>query len=91
MSDEFPSHSCADAFLFHGEVDEGEDRFLAFSLVSGRDHTMCEFLIRCVRESRALWTVMRVGLLIVAPGSDGERSGCSRRRGTHRTWFDLVP
>jgi hypothetical protein len=43
MSDGFPSGFCADAILSHGEADEGEDRFLASSLVSGRGHMMCEF------------------------------------------------
>jgi hypothetical protein len=42
MSDEFPSHSCADAILSHGEVVGGAGRFLVFPQGSGRDHTMCE-------------------------------------------------
>jgi hypothetical protein len=71
MSHGFPSHSCADAILFHGEVVEVGDRFPASVLVSCRGHKPGEDRIRCAWESRALWTMMRVGQSIVVPGSDG--------------------
>jgi hypothetical protein len=75
MSDAFPSRSCADAILFHGEVVEAAGRCLVFLLVSCRGHTMCEFLTQCARGSRALWAEMKAGQSIVVPGPDGERSG----------------
>ena len=75
MSDGFPSSSCADAILSHGEADEDEDRSLPVRLVSGRGHKTDEGRTRWSRETRALWTVMRVGLWIVVPGPDGERLG----------------
>lgn len=75
MSDEFPSGSCADATLSHDGVVEAADRFQAFFLVFGRDHTMCEFLTRMILEPGVLWRVMRTALSMVVPGSDEERSG----------------
>ncbi len=80
MSDGFPSRSCADAILSRDEVDEDEDRSLPVSLVSGRGHKTGEVLTRLTQESRALWTVMRVGQSMVVPEPDGGRSGCNRRR-----------
>ena len=73
MSDGFPSHSCADAILSHGEVDEDEDRPPPVRLVSGRGRRTGEVRTRCVRGSRALWTVMREGRSIVVPRPEGER------------------
>jgi hypothetical protein len=75
MSDGFPSRSCVDAILSHGEVGADADRFPASVLVFGRGHKTVEVRTRCVRESRALWTVMRVGQSIVVPGPDGGRPG----------------
>jgi hypothetical protein len=75
MSHGFPSHSCADEILSHGEVVEVGDRFPAFVLVSCRDHKPGGDRIRCARESKALWRAMRVGRSIVVPGSDGGRLG----------------
>jgi len=75
MSDGFPSRSCADVILSHGEVVEDAGRFPASVLVSCRGHRMCEARTRCDWESRALWRMMRVGQSIVVPGPDGERSG----------------
>ncbi len=80
MSDGFPSGSCADAILFHGEVVEAAGRFPGFPLVSGKGHTMCECRTRLPRELKVLWTMMRVGRSIVVPEPDGGRSGCNRRR-----------
>ena len=73
MSDGFPSRSCEDAILSHGEVVEAAGHSLVSLLVSGRGHKMCEFLTRCARESRALWTVMREGRSTVVPRPEGER------------------
>ena len=73
MSDGFPSDSCADVILSRGEAVEAAGRSLVFLLVSGRGHKMCEFLTRCARESRALWTVMREGRSIVVLRPEGER------------------
>jgi len=75
MSDGSPSHSYAGGILFYGEVAEGAGRFLISPLVSGKGHTMCEFLTRLPREPRAVWTVMRVGRLIAVPRPVGERTG----------------
>ena len=74
MSDGFPSRSCVDAILSHGEVGADADRFPPVRLVSGRGRRTGEFRTRCARGSRALWTVMRVGLSIVVPGPDGGRA-----------------
>ena len=75
MSDGFPSGSCADVILSRGGAVEAAGRFPACSLVSGKGHTMCEFLTRCAQESRALWITKRKGLSMVVLGLDGERSG----------------
>lgn len=75
MSDGFPSLSCADAILSRDEVDEDEDRSLPVSLPFGRGHKTGEVRTRCVRESRALWTMRMVGQSIVVPGSDGGKPG----------------
>ena len=80
MSDGFPSRSCADAILSHGEVDEVAGRFPASVLVFCRGRKTDEFRTRLPQEPGALWTMMRVGQSIVVPGLDGERPGCSRRR-----------
>ena len=79
MSDGFPSRSCADAILSHGEVGEDEDRSPPVRLVSGRGHKTGEVRTRSPRETRALWIVMRVGQSIVVPVPHGRRRGCSRR------------
>lgn len=73
MSDGFLSGSCADAILSHGGVVEAAGRSLASLLVSGRGHKTGEVGTRCDRELRALWTMMRAGLSIVVPVSDGGR------------------
>ena len=75
MSDGFPSHSCADAILSRGEVDEVADRFPASFLVFGRGHKRVEVRTRCAQESRVLWIVMREEQSIVVPEPDEERSG----------------
>jgi hypothetical protein len=75
MSDGFPSRSCADAILSHGEVDEDEDRSPPVRLVFCRGHRTGEVQTRLTQESRVLWTVRRVELWIVVPGPDGERPG----------------
>jgi hypothetical protein len=75
MSDGFPSRSCADAFLFQGEVVGAAGRFPAFPLVSGKGYTMCELPTRRAQESRVLWTMMRAGQSIVVLGPDREGSG----------------
>jgi hypothetical protein len=75
MSDGSPSHSYAGGILFYGEVAEGAGRFLISPLVSGKGHTMCEFLTRWPPKLRPLWTVRRVGRSIVEPRHHGERSG----------------
>ena len=75
MSDEFPSLSCADAILSHGEVDEDAGRFPASFLVFGRGYKRGEVRTQLTQEPRALWTVRRVGQSIVVPGSDGGRPG----------------
>lgn len=75
MSDGFPSGSCADVILSRGEAVEAAGRSPACSPVSGKGHTMCEFLTRCAQELRALWTTMKVGRSIVVLEPDGERSG----------------
>ncbi len=75
MSDGFPSGSCVDVILSHGEAVEAAGLFPASPLVPGKGHTMCEFRTRCAQESRALWIAKRVGLSMVVPGPDGERSG----------------
>lgn len=80
MSDGFPSRSCADAILSHGEVVEAAGRSLVSLLVSGRGHKKGEVRTRLSRYPMALWTVMRVGQSTVVPGPDGGRPGCSRRR-----------
>ena len=74
MSDGFPSRSCADASLFHGEVDVDADRFPASVPVFGRGRKMDEVRTRLTQESRALWTVTRVGRSIVVLEQDRERS-----------------
>lgn len=75
MSDGFPSGSCADVILSRGEVVEAVGHFLVWPLVSGKDHTMCEFRTRLSRGLRVLWTVMKEGWSIVGLRPDGERSG----------------
>jgi hypothetical protein len=75
MSDGFPSGSCANVILSHGETVEAADHFLASSLVPDKDHTMCEVRTRSPREPRASWTVMRAERSIVGPESEEERSG----------------
>ena len=75
LSGEFPSRSCADAFLFHGEVVEVAGRFPVFFLVFGKDRKMGEVQTRCAQELRVLWIVMREGQSIVALRPDEERSG----------------
>ena len=77
MSDGFPSHSCADAILSHGEVVEAADRFPASPLVFCRGHRTDEVRTRSTQEPRALWTVMRAAQSIVVPGPDRARPGCS--------------
>ena len=74
MSDGFPSGSCADAILSHGEVVEVGGRFPASVLVSCRGRTMCEFRTRLPRELKVLWTMMREGQSIVVLRPDEERS-----------------
>jgi hypothetical protein len=73
MSDGFPSHSCADAILSHGEVGEAGDCFPASVPVSCRGHRMGEVLIRMTLEPKALWIGTRVGQSTVVPGPDGGR------------------
>jgi hypothetical protein len=80
MSDGFPSRSCAAAILSHGEVVEAAGHSLTSLLVSGRGHKTGEVRTRCDRELKALWTMMRAGLSIVVPGSDGGRLGRPRER-----------
>ena len=80
MSDGFPSRSCVDAILSHGEVGADADRFPASVLVFGRGRRMGEVQTRLTREPRTLWTMMMVGLSMVVPGFDGERPECSRWR-----------
>jgi hypothetical protein len=80
MSDGFPSRSCVDAILSHGEVGADADRFPASVLVFGRGRKTNEVRTRLTHEPKALWTMMRVGLWIVVQGSDRGRPGCSRRR-----------
>lgn len=75
MSDGFPSGSCADAILSHGEVVEVGGRFPASVLVSCRGRRTVEVRTRCAQESRVLWIAKRVGLSRVVLGPDGERSG----------------
>lgn len=75
MSDGFPSHSCAEAILSHGEVDEVEDRFPVASQVFCRGRRTVEVQTHLIQESRVLWTMMRVGQSTVVPGRDGGRSG----------------
>jgi len=77
MSDGFPSRSCVDAILSHGEVGADGDRFPVSVLVFGRGRKTDEVRTRLTQEPRALWTVMRVGLWIVVPGLDGGRPGWS--------------
>ena len=74
MSDGFPSRSCADAILFHGEVVEVAGHFLVWPLVFGRGHKTGEVRIRCDLELRVLWIVMREGQSIVVLRPDEERS-----------------
>ena len=75
MSDGFPSRSCADVILSHGEVVEAAGRFLASALLFCRDRKTDEVRILCDRELRALWTVMRAGRSIVVPEPDERRLG----------------
>jgi hypothetical protein len=75
MSDGFPSRSCVDAILSHGEVGADADRFPASVLVFGRGHKTVEVRTRLTQKPRALWTMMRVGLWIVVPGPDEGRPG----------------
>jgi hypothetical protein len=75
VSDGFPSRSCADAISSRDEIDEDEGRFLPVRLASCRDRKNCEVRTRLIRELRALWTVRKVELWIVVPGSDEKRSG----------------
>ena len=74
MSDGFPSRSCADAILFHGAVGADADRFPASVPVFGRGRKTAEVRTRLTQESRALWTVTRVGRLIVVLEQDRGRS-----------------
>jgi hypothetical protein len=80
MSDGFPSGSCVDVILSHGEVVEAGGRFPASPLVSGKGRKTGGVRTRLPRELKVLWTMMRVAQLIVVPGSEGGRSGCSRWR-----------
>lgn len=75
MSDGFPSHSCADAILSHGEVVEVVGRFPASVLVSCRGHRMGEVLIRMTLEPKVLWIGTMVGQSIVVLEPDGGRPG----------------
>ena len=75
MSDGFPSRSCADVILSHGEVVEAAGRFLASALLFCRGHKTVEVQTHLTQEPRALWTMMRVGQSIVVLGADGERPG----------------
>jgi len=75
MSDGFPSLSCADVILSHGEVVEVGGRFPAFVLVSCKGRRTGEVRTRLTQEPRALWTMTRVGQSNVVPGLDGGRSG----------------
>jgi hypothetical protein len=61
MSDGFPSHSCADAILSHGEVVEVAGRFPASVPVSCRGHRMGEVLIRMTLAPKVLWIGTRAG------------------------------
>lgn len=74
MSDGFLSGSCAGAILFHREVDADADRFLASVPVFGRVRKTGEVRTRLTQELRVLWTMTRVGQLIVVQGQDRERS-----------------
>ena len=80
MSDGFPSGSCADAILFHGEAVEAAGRFPASVPVFCRGRKMVGVLTHLSLGLRVLWRAMRAGRSIVVPGSDGERPGCSRWR-----------
>jgi hypothetical protein len=77
MSDGFPSRSCADVILSHGEVEATRCHSLPVYLVFCRGHKMDEVRTRLTQEPRALWTVMRAGQSIVVPGPDRARPGCS--------------
>ena len=74
MSDGFPSRASADAILSRGEVDEVGGRFPASDPAFYRGRTTVEVRARLTQESRALWTVTRVGQLIVVLGQDMGRS-----------------
>jgi hypothetical protein len=75
MSDGFPSHSCADAILSHGEVVEVGGRFPASVLVFCRGHKTVEVQTHLTQEPRVLWTMMRVEQSIVVLEPGGGRSG----------------
>ncbi len=75
MNDGFPSRSCADVILSHGEVGETSGRFPIFLLASCRARRTGEVRTRLTQGSRAWWIMTRVGQSNVVPGLDGGRSG----------------
>jgi hypothetical protein len=71
MSDGFPSGSCVDAILSHGEAVEAAGRFLVSPLVSGKGRKTVEVRTQRDLESRILWTMRKVGRSMVALEPDG--------------------
>jgi hypothetical protein len=75
MSDGFPSDSCADVILSHGDAAGDEDRSLPVSPISGRDRKTREVLTQLTRESGLLSPMRKVELWMVVPEPDEKRVG----------------